>query len=365
MVAPRILWRYIFTDVGLHTLLGLAIFALVLVAGSVLGRLDEFVAVGVSPWVILQLTTIILPSYLVHAVPTALLFGVLISLGRMSADGEIVAMRSAGVSLYRIMPPIIVLGTLMTALGAYVTFDLEPRSHYRMKSVLKALLNTTSLVEPGRVRPVRNGQSIYVDELGDEACPLRGVFISDFSNPTRPFYVAARCGFVAEEGEDTASPGLALDMVDGSIHFAGEDDGSYRRLHFERGSTQLDLSQTLFQGKRLQHHSMGELLGPKIRERFPETSIQAEIHRRLALPAGSLVLGILAVPLGIRPVRSGRSAGAILAGGIMGLYWCVFTAGETVSESGWIPAWVALWLPNVIVLGLALYLTRRSTRGEV
>lgn len=362
MVAPRILWRYIFLDVALHTLLGMGIFAFVIVAASVVQKLDEFIAVGVSPWAILQLTTIILPSYLVHAVPTALLFGVLISFGRMSADGEVVAMRSAGISLYRIMPPILLLGVLMAGIGGYITFDLEPRSHYQMKSILKSLLKTNSLVEPGKVRPVSKGQTIYVNTLGDEECPLKGVFISDFSNPERPFYMAARCGYVAED--EAEARGLALDMLDGSIHFDGDTDESYRRLQFTRAATELDLSRTLFQGKRLKHYSMSELLGPEVLERFAPSEVTTEFHRRLALPAGSLVLGLLALPLGIRPSRGGRSAGAILAGTIMGLYWCVFTAGQTLSENGWIPAWIGLWIPNLGVLFLALYLTRRTTRGE-
>jgi len=365
MVAPRILWRYIFSDVGLHTLLGMGLFALVLVAGSVLQRIDEFIAVGVSPWVILQLTTIILPSYLVYAVPTALLFGVLISLGRMSADGEIVAMRSAGVSLYRMMPPVLLLGALMMGLGAYITFDLEPRSHFRMKAILRSLLKATAVVEPGRIRALTPTQTIFVDSLGDEeTCPLQGIFLSDFSDPRRPFYVAARCAFVTRESSSNIA-GLSMDMREGSIHFAGDGDSSYRRLHFSEASTELDISNSLFQGKRLQHHSMSELMGEEIRERFSEQAIATEFQRRISLPAGSLFLGLLAIPLGIRPSRGGRSSGAILAGAIMGLYWCVFTAGQTASESGWVPAWVGLWLPNLSVLGLALHLTRRTTRGEV
>jgi len=365
MVAPRILWRYIFSDVGLHTLLGMGIFALVLVAGSVLQRIDEFIAVGVSPLVLLQLTTIILPSYLVYAVPTALLFGVLISLGRMSTDGEIVAMRSAGVSLYRMMPPVLLLGGLSMALGAYITFDLEPRSHFRMKAIFKSLLKATAVVEPGRIRGLSATQTIYVSSLGDEeTCPLQGIFLSDFTDPERPFYVAARCGFVTRESTQNAQ-GLVMDMVDGSIHFEGDDDDSYRRLHFARASTELDISNSLFQGKRLQHHSMSELMGEEIHERFSDQAISTEFQRRIALPAGSLFLGLLAIPLGIRPSRGGRSSGAILAGAIMGLYWCIFTAGHTASESGWVPAWIGLWLPNLSVLALALQLTRRTTQGEV
>ena len=70
------------------------------------------------------------------------------------------------------------------------------------------------------------------------------------------------------------------------------------------------------------------------------------------------------MPLGIRPLRSGRSAGIIGALLITALYWCTFTAGLAAAEAGWLPAALGIWTPNGIALLLAVVLLRRTARGE-
>ena len=89
-----------------------------------------------------------------------------------------------------------------------------------------------------------------------------------------------------------------------------------------------------------------------------------QIHRRLAFPFASILLTFLSVPLGIQPLRSGRSAGALTAIILGALYWLMFTAGEIAGESGWLPAWLGMWTANLLVLGTALYLMRRAIRGD-
>jgi lipopolysaccharide export system permease protein len=362
MLAPRILWRYLLRDVSQHILLAIAVLAVVLVVAGLLQRLDELIAVGAEPVVLLQLSAIILPSYLVLAVPTALVFGALLAFGRMCGDGEIIAMRAAGISVMQLVPPLLLIGAITAGLGAYITFDLEPRSHYQMKTLLRSLLKSTSLIEPGRIRRVRDAQTIYVDSLGDESCPLRGVFISDFTDPARPFYMTARCGEISSNSAETR--GLALDLTDGTIDFAGIDE-HYRRASFVRGATELDLSGTLFQSKRLQHYPMEELFGDEVRERFKAPAISAEVHRRLAIPAGSLLLALLVLPLGISAPRSGRSAGALIALLVMGPYWGGMTAAQLIAENDLVPGWVAMWAPNVVLAGLVIWLLRRASRAEV
>ena len=77
-----------------------------------------------------------------------------------------------------------------------------------------------------------------------------------------------------------------------------------------------------------------------------------------------MLLAFLSVPLGIRPLRAGRSAGALTAVALMFLYWVVFTAGEVAGERGYVPLWLGVWSANILVLGLALFLMRRSSRGD-
>ncbi len=367
MVAPRILWRYILRDVFLYSLLGLSVFSLLLVVQNTLRFLEDLLAAGVGLRGLTLLVGLILPSYLAYAIPTSLLMGVLLAFGRMSADGEIIAMRASGVSVPRLLPPVLALGTLAAVLTGYLLFELEPRSHQRMKQLVREMARTVKLMEPGSFR--RLGQrTVYVHDIGDETCPLKGVLIGDFSDPRRTLYIAARCASVQDGSKSTS---VALELLDGSIHFSESTSDRYRKIHFVKMETEVEFTSS---GQpRARDLTFAELLEydarfergetPPLRHATPHT-VQVQIQRRLAFPFASVLLTFLSVPLGIRPLRAGRSAGALTAVALMGLYWVVFSAGEMAAESGWIPVWVGLWSANVLVLGLALYLMRLAIRGD-
>jgi lipopolysaccharide export LptBFGC system permease protein LptF len=86
-----------------------------------------------------------------------------------------------------------------------------------------------------------------------------------------------------------------------------------------------------------------------------------QVHRRVAGPRASVVLAILAVPLGIRPLRTGRSSGALMAVAVMGGYWVIASAGENAAEVGVLPALVGVWFADVLFLALGIALARRSS----
>ena len=363
MSSPRLLQRYVLRDVLVYSLLGLFVCTLVIVVQNLLTRLPDLLSAGLSPITILKLLGIILPSYLSYAVPTSLLFGVLISFGRMSADGELIAMRSSGISIFRLLPPVLVLGTVCTAAMGYLLFDLEPSSRVRLKSLIRELTHVAELLEVGKFKDM-SGRTVYVSAKGDESCPYKGVLIGDLSEAPRPVYISAQCARIQPVGRT----GLSLDLSDGSIHFSDADRERYRRVSFSNLTLTVDLE--IARPPRGRDLTFTQLLNyrelfaagetPKLRDDAGSLTIDAQIHRRLAFPMASVLLGILAVPLGVRPVRSGRSAGAITAIGVMALYWCTFSAGEYATEAALVPGWLGLWAPNLAVAALSLYLLRRS-----
>jgi lipopolysaccharide export LptBFGC system permease protein LptF len=92
--------------------------------------------------------------------------------------------------------------------------------------------------------------------------------------------------------------------------------------------------------------------------------VRIQLHRRVAFSLASLLLSVLAVPLGIQPLRSGRSAGALTAIGLMALYWVLFSVGEKAAASGIVTPALAMWTPNALVVSIGLWLMRRTVRGE-
>ncbi len=88
---------------------------------------------------------------------------------------------------------------------------------------------------------------------------------------------------------------------------------------------------------------------------------QIEFHSRFTFPFASLVFAILAVPLGIQNRRAGKSGGFAISIFIILSYYVVMSVAKTFPEKGILPSSIALWLPNLLFLGIGLYFLRLAS----
>jgi lipopolysaccharide export system permease protein len=359
MVAPWILWRYILRDTLIHTALGLGAITLLLLVGNALRFLEDLVETGVALSGLAALLWAILPSYFSYAIPTALVFGALLTFGRMSSDGEIIALCASGISVRRLLPAVLVVGLAGALASGWLLAEIEPHASYRLKQVARELGKSARLLVPGEFSQVGD-RVLYTREHGAADCPLRGVLLGDFSDRRRPLYVTAACGALVDGGD---GQDLRFELGDGSIHFSEARGERYRRIRFEQMDLSVDVSALIARRSRAGLYTTRELIAleageGKLRE------LWIELHRRVAFPVASIVLGIVAVPLGIRPLRSGRSAGALTAIAAMAVYWMLTSAGQLAAESGWVTPLAGVWLPNLCVLALGIWLLRRSMYAD-
>jgi lipopolysaccharide export system permease protein len=308
MVAPRLLWRYMFRDILLHALLGLFAITLLLVVANVLRLMEDLAAAGVGVGALGQLVLAILPVYASYALPTALPSGCS-SFGRMSADGEIVAMRASGISAARLLPPALILGGIAALAAVYLLFEVQPRAVGRMRVLLRQLAGSVQVIEPGRFLEFGD-RLLYVHSLGDASCPLEGILIGTATEGERSFYAAAHCGTLVD---DPGGHTLASVLHDGSIPPRSRPDSLPDQVRDDEDG--VDISGTPTQA-RLDQLTQELLAAQRLLRPTPKSVAQGrhgpadvQIHRRLAFPLASPLLALVAVPLGIRPVRSGRSAG--------------------------------------------------------
>jgi len=129
----NLLDRYLFRHVLGACLAAVALFGFVLLLGNAIRDLLGGVLAGQLPaLVFLKLLALLVPYVAAYALPMGILTGVLLTLGRLSADSEITAMRAAGVSVWRLSRPIVLLGVLGAAAGLYLNFEAMPRArtHY-------------------------------------------------------------------------------------------------------------------------------------------------------------------------------------------------------------------------------------------
>lgn len=359
----RILNLYIIREISTLFLLGIAVFTLILLMGRLIKLTDLVIARGVPLVEVFRMIAYLMPSFLVFTIPMAFLLSVLLTFGRLSSDNEITVMKSAGISLVQLMPPVILCGiaAVLITLAAGVAGIPWGNSAFRKLSFEVLQQNVSATIREKVFWDEIPGIILYTDHYDDKTQTLKGVVIHDGRDSKRPLTIFAEGGTVGT-ASDKSNVSLVLDR--GSIHVSGTGN-EYRLVNFGEyimtiGSPQnandADLNQVDMSIAELNQH----INAPATPQR-KRLSMGAELHSRFALPFASLVFAILAVPLGIQNRRSGKSAGFTVSIAILLAYYILLSLMRTFAERGILPPMLALWLPNMIFFVLGWFLLRRAS----
>src|SRR5215471_19466533 len=163
----KILHRYIFREVVTPFILGLGIFTFVLLIARLLKLIEMVVNRGLPATQILELLGYLMPQFLEVTVPMAMLLAILIAFGRLSADAEMVAMRSSGLSIYQLAPPIIIFVAMTTLLTAVLSMYARPWATRNLKHELWEIARTraTAGLRPQVFNDEFPGLMIYAEQI--------------------------------------------------------------------------------------------------------------------------------------------------------------------------------------------------------
>jgi LPS export ABC transporter permease LptF/LPS export ABC transporter permease LptG len=354
----RLLDRYICREVISHAVLGLFVFTFVFFVPQLVRLMDLVVrhSGGVGAVALLLLCT--LPPVLAFTIPMAVLVGVLIGLGRLSADSEIVALHASGVSLRRLLLPIGLVALVATLATLATSFWLSPASWRTLRRLQGQLLASQApfSVQP-RVFDERFPRLVlYVQDVEAAATRWRGVFLASSGNPQgSAITIASGALIVFGRGQGQ----LQLHLGSGSTHeYDPKDPSRYNVTTFGESDIPVDISAASLPEKTaplsISERSVMSLVtesGPQWRE------ARAEFQRRVAFPAACVIFALLGVPIGVRPRRGGRAAGLILALILIGGYYFLFVYGDHMAVQGRVAPWAGVWAANIVagIVGLILF----------
>jgi len=363
----KILHRYVFREVLTPFLLGIGIFTFVLLITRLLKLIELVVSRGLPAMQILRLIAYLMPAFLEITVPMAMLLAILIAFGRLSSDSELIAMRSSGLSLYQIVPPIALFVGLTTMATGALAMYVRPQANAHLKQALWDIARTraTAGLKPQVFNNEFPGLVIYAEQIDSRTDRLVHVLISDERDPEQRNTVFARQGYMISDS-DTQT--VTLRLYDGTIHSSGDAASDYQ-TDFETYDVNLDLRENLG-GSRTKDPDPKELTLPALldllrrqRDAGPVSSVAlAELHRRFAIPFACVVFGLVGVPLGIAPARAVRSRGFAISLAVIFAYYILLSAGQGLAEQGTVPAWFGLWAPNLIFGALGALLLREAGR---
>ncbi len=366
--AVRTINRYILREIFVPFGLGLAVFTLILLIARILKLVEMVVNRGVPFLEVLKLFSYILPAFLEITVPMALLLAVLVGFGRLSSDSEITALKASGVSLSQLLRPVLFFALVVYCVALGLSLFARPWGNTLLRTALYEIAKTRASagIKEKVFTDEFSGLVIYVDRIEPPGNTLRGVLISDSRDPAQRSTVFAQAGVLVSNEPLHL---LTLRLLGGSIHSFNERDRSYHRTDFTTYDINLDLNAALANLRPRERDpsemTLGQLrtaIAAKDRAHEPAFSEAVELQRKFSIPFACLAFAVLGVPLGIRPSRAVRSRGFLLSLAFIFLYYLLLTLGESLGERGVLPAAIAMWLPNILLTGLALGFLRSAIR---
>ena len=364
----RIIPIYIIQEILPPFFVNLLVFTFILLLTKMLEMTEMVVVKGVTPLTIVKLLAYSIPFLLSLTVPMSTLLAVLLAFLRLSGDNEITVLKSAGVSLYQLLPPVILFCLWTYLITAHLTMTGVPKANGAFRNELLALAKARAEVSiKERVfNEDFKKMVLYVNHIPLGSNIMRDIFIQDDRDEEMVNIVIASRGRIVT---DPKKRNLILQLFDGVVDRMSRKLETSETIDYQRYDLKLDLeSETAKQSllKPDQYEMSQEELWEAI-DGFDRQGTRyylylMEAHKRYAVPMACLVLGLAAVPLGIQFRVRGRNFGLVMGLAIFTVYYVLLSAGWSFGETGDYPPALGMWMPNIIIGAVALYMLRQAGR---
>ncbi len=360
-------YLYILKEILPIFLIGLMVFTLILLMDKIFKLIELIVTRGVNLSQILMLLLFISPSFLVFTIPMAVLLAILLAFGRLSSDSEITAFKASGMSLYQLFFPVSIFSTCAYLLTAFLVFYGLPWGNLGFKSTLYLIAQSKADIEISErvFNDTFDGLVVYVDKIPIQGKRMEGILIYDEREQGKFNTIFAKEGFLTSNPK---SQEVILRLFNGDIHRVEPQTHTYQKIQFDVYDLRLELAKTfLSMSKKLKEYEMSiDDLKEKIKKNrgtgVDTTPQEVELHKRYAIPFSCIIFGLIGVPLGIQPRRSGRSHGFISSIFILLTYYISLTAFEIFAMRHTIPPFIAGWAPNLLFGSLGIYLLIKAAK---
>ena len=362
--------RYISRQIFVNLLFAIAVLSFVLVLGNVFRKLLPLLVNHDLPVeYVVGFIAYVLPFSLIFTIPWGLLTAVLLVFGRLSADNELTALRSNGISITRICIPLVFIALLCTAASLWLNVHVAPAAQEEMRATVfnLATRNPMALFGSDQVIDQFPGRKIYVGKK--EGNKLENILVFETDENAMPMKVTyARLGVVET---DLPNRRILMHLYNARYQQRDEvDPYDLRRMrdgvNVAEGTLPISLQELYEKEKRRASRSMLSLeqLLDQLKNDDPKmrSSSRTEINKRFSFPMACLVFTLVGVPLAITAHRRETSFGFAMSL-IVGVFYFLFIiVADTLRANDKVHPELLVWFPNVLFLGLGLWMFRRLSR---
>jgi len=355
----RLIDIYILRRVLMPLLAAVGIAMAALLMQRLIHLLDLFANRGGPLSIILKMLGNLVPFYLGIALPAALFIGVLYAGSRLSSESELDAMRASGMSLLRLIAPVLALAVVLVMISTYLLGWLQPYTRFGYRALVHLVTDTQwdSAIERGAFFTGFGGKTILIGDISDGGRTMTKIFVNDKDGSGRTIILTAERGDLQKQSDFS----LVLRLHNGIRSETSPNGDATRAMTF----TQLDLPLESIAPDpfRPRGEKESELTFTELVRYYFNTpanldleDISAELHERMVRTVSILFLPFLAFPVGISSRRTSKSVRMIVGVLFLIFYYEVLQFGEAMVRKKALDAIPALWVPCAIFAACSLWL---------
>jgi len=362
------LHKYIFHEIWPSFLTVLMVFVFIVMSTEML-RLSEWVINrGVHLAQIMMFILYLLPDIVFISLPAATLMAVFVAFLRLSGNNEILAMKSSGISLFQMLPTVLMVSFSSCLIAAYLGILGIPWGNKSFKDLgFQIAQSGVNLNIKERVffQPF-DDFTFYINSYSTREKLMRDVFMADKSDPIITKTIVAKEARILSDPESRT---ISIVLRDGTIFFVDKDLESTSFLTFESRSFSIGMDDMMknvaSRNKDPEEMSLRELADYIKRETKGETGYNIaliQLLEKFSIPVAAFLMGFIGVPLGAQLRSAGRTIGIVVGLIVFILYYLCLLGVRNLCELGSVSPLIGVWAPDIFLLISCLYLWHRAAK---
>ena len=290
-----------------------------------------------------------------YTLPFSFLFGILLCLGRVISDNEIVAINVAGISSLKLLNIFLILGFILTLILFIINDKIDPYFHYRYRAQMKNIYskNITNLIEPGVFLEGFSNYIIYVSDK--EGNKMKNVFIyelnekegvskvtyakkGEFAVDKNNLKMKLENGFRDETSSSSSGGKKELYRLNFEVFFIDIPIGDKKPVKIEKKPSDMNIKELREKAKYLKR--MG----------IPSLEFMTELHKRISFSFSIITFAILGFGVSLMVRHREKSINFGIAAFTALIYFLLFITAETLIEYHLINPILGMWLPNIVII---------------
>lgn len=327
------------------------------VIGDITDRLDEYLEWGVTVGQVALSYVYQMPMFVLWSFPVAALIATVFTMNGMTRNFEVAAAKAGGVSFYRLVAPLSIMGVLLTV-AALGLSELVPVTNRMRAEVLGRVDDNSSAVRADFVYRDSQGYVYLIRRLTVESGRMYGVTVE--REPAAP----GRDGVQITAKQARYQNETGWTLQDGYVHLVSGDNAS-RTFAFEKlrpphlTETPAQLVAERKDPDNMRYAELGRFITMLRRSGGRPLELMVERAQKLALPVATLIIILFAAPLATSSRRGGTAYGVGISLLITVVYLMLFKVAGAAGASGTLHPQLAAWLPNGLFLAAAGVLLAR------